>query len=256
MKNFLLTPFILLLSISTVAQKPGSGNAIRFDGTDDYVVVPYDASGLTQLSIEFWFKKGNINNAGIFQWTDSTLNSTSPWILISDVGTSVRLLADDAYQMSATGLTAGTWYHMAISYDGVNWKMYLNGVLAGTSAANFGTKPKTHFFLGNGYPSHWYGQMDEMRIWNTALTESQIKDRMCRKITSSDALYPNLIAYYNFDESTGTTAFDGTVNANNGTLINGPARVTSGAPIGNASSHSYAGLASTIALTNPTREMR
>ena len=236
-----------------MTQNPGSGNAISFDGINDYVGITSDASGLTQLSIEFWFKKGNTNTSGIFQWADNTLNSGFPWILLKDNGTSVTLLADDAYRMSATGLTVGTWYHLAISYDGVNWKMYLNGILAGTSAGNIGTRPKTHLFLGNGSPYFWNGQMDEMRIWNMALTESQIRERICRKITSSDALYPNLIAYYNFDESSGNLAFDGTVNANNGILTNGPARVTSGAHIGNSSSYNYAGAASSSTLAHPTR---
>jgi Secretion system C-terminal sorting domain len=77
---------------------------------------------------------------------------------------------------------------------------------------------------------------------------------MCRKITSTDALYPNLVAYYNFDESTGATAFDGTINNNNGILINSPARVTSGAAIGNASSHDYVNAIKTTTLSHTTGE--
>ena len=103
--------------------------------------------------------------------------------------------------------------------------------------------------FGRAYP----GIVDEVKIWNTALTQSQIRDRMCRKITSTDSLFNNLVAYYNFDESTGNTAFDGSVNANNGTLTNSPTRVTSGAAIGNASSHNYSGASSAASLTHPTR---
>ena len=62
---------------------------------------------------------------------------------------------------------------------------------------------------------------------------------MCRKITNTDALFSNLVGYYNFDETTGNIAFDGSANANNGTLTNGPTRVTSGAAIGNSSAHNY-----------------
>jgi hypothetical protein len=80
--------------------------------------------------------------------------------------------------------------------------------------------------------------MDEVRIWKTALTQAQIRDRMCRKITSGDALYPSLVAYFNFDETSGTTVYDGTADLNNGTL-NGPTRITSGAAIGNTSIHNY-----------------
>ncbi len=254
MRYILLLPFTLLLSLFAMAQKPGSGNAISFDGIDDYVSVSYDATGFSQLSIEFWYKKRNTTiEGGIFQWADNSLSSVYPWILIKDNGTSVTLLADDAYRMSATGLTAGTWYHMVISYDAVNWKMYLNGNLVGTAAGNIGTRPKTHFFLGNGYPQCWNGQMDEIRIWNTALTESQIRNRMCRKIISSDLLYPNLVAYYNLDESSGNLAFDATVNLNNGILTNSPARVSSGAHIGNVSSYNYSGAASSTTLIHPTR---
>ncbi len=62
---------------------------------------------------------------------------------------------------------------------------------------------------------------------------------MCYKIKNSDPLYSNRILYYNFDESSGTTAFDGSGNANDGTLINGPARILSGASIANASAYTY-----------------
>ena len=103
-------------------------------------------------------------------------------------------------------------------------------------------------------PLPFNGLIDEVRIWNTSLTQSQIRDRMCQKITSSDALYSNLVAYYNFDESTGTTAFDGTINANNGTLVNTPTRITSGAAIGNASSHDYVNATKTVSLTHATGE--
>ncbi|MBK8141133.1 MAG: hypothetical protein IPK57_08980 [Chitinophagaceae bacterium] len=57
MRYILLLPFTLLLSLFAMAQKPGSGNAISFDGIDDYVSVSYDATGFSQLSIEFLVQK-------------------------------------------------------------------------------------------------------------------------------------------------------------------------------------------------------
>ncbi len=76
------------------------------------------------------------------------------------------------------------------------------------------------------------GQLDEIRIWNTALSQSEIRNWMTKKITNSHPKYANLVAYYNFDTGSGATLVDQTSNGNNGTLVNSPIWQTSSAPIG------------------------
>ena len=61
-----------------------------------------------------------------------------------------------------------------------------------------------------------------VQIWNKALSESEIQDRMYRPIDQSDSLWNDLSGYYRMDWGTGTKAYDYSSNLNHGTLTNGP----------------------------------
>ena len=69
---------------------------------------------------------------------------------------------------------------------------------------------------------------------------------MCREVTSSHGYWSNLKGYWRFDEGSGQTAYDQTLNNNDGTLgsttgsdTNDPSWATSGAAIGDASANDY-----------------
>ena len=67
--------------------------------------------------------------------------------------------------------------------------------------------------------------MDEVRLWNVARTAEQINSNKGQSLTGFE---PGLVAYYRFDESSGTTAIDATSNGHDGLLINSSdAHVTS-----------------------------
>jgi hypothetical protein len=128
--------------------------------------------------------------------------------------------------MSATGLSAGTWYHMAVTYNGTNWVMFLDGNLIGSSVAGIGGQSKTNIFLGNGYPTFWNGAMDEVRIWDMALTQSEIQAHMNCEIPGAQT---NLIANYHFNQGVASsnntspainTLPDASGNNNTGALNN------------------------------------
>jgi hypothetical protein len=76
---------------------------------------------------------------------------------------------------------------------------------------------------------------------------------MCKKITTFHPKYNNLVAYYRFDEGTGNTAFNFKGPGTNGTLMNNPLWVTSGAAIGNASAYNYSATP-TATLAHPQGE--
>ncbi len=67
------------------------------------------------------------------------------------------------------------------------------------------------------------GILDEVRLWNTLRTANQIENNFRSTISPSSPANTNLVAYYRFDEGTGTTAKDITVPANDGTLEGSPA---------------------------------
>ena len=59
------------------------------------------------------------------------------------------------------------------------------------------------------------GQIDEVRIWKRALTQTEIRNNMSKKLAGTES---GLVAYYKMDEGTGTIVEDSSPNSNNGTL--------------------------------------
>ena len=87
---------------------------------------------------------------------------------------------------STTALNTGTWYHLAGVYDGSNFILYVNGVLDNTtSVSGFNISTAASDTSGDDlligakpiYSSeNFAGMMDEIAIWNTALTSTQVSE--------------------------------------------------------------------------------
>lgn len=158
----------------------------------------------------------------------------------------------------------GRWIHIAGVIRGAgDMDIYLNGRNVGGNYEGESTSPMNSdsplenmhigVFSSNGFTQWFMGIMDEFRIWNKALTETEIRRDMCRKLTGTEA---GLIGYWDFDETSGTTVRDKTANHFDGQLIGNPARVYSGAPIGDESVYRYSTTWSgaTLSLDNLTAE--
>ncbi|MGG9961758.1 LamG-like jellyroll fold domain-containing protein [Ferruginibacter sp. SUN106] len=261
---------------SSQIQKPGSGNAISFDGFDDGIEVTHNTvlNFPGNLTVDTWIKIAptqnnaiNPDNSIIEKWGGSSGSIGYPFVIrfykaTHSVGFARYNGVSSAGVDGVTIVDDNKWHHVAAVKNGTTLSLYIDGVLQGTvtdladltninntQSLNIGTRGPIAVT-----PNNITGSIDEIRIWNVGMTQAEIRDRMCHKITSADALYSNLVAYYNFDESTGTTVFDGSTNANNGAMANNPARVTSGAAIGNASSHDYVNAIKTTTISHATGE--
>ena len=196
-------------------------NAINSDGVNDYMTAPFSGAGLNQVSVEFRFKKGNTTNSGIFEWSGSIL-STNPWILLRDLGSNVSLYVNGDYRITSAALNVNTWYHVAITYDGSTWRMYIDGNLSGSYNGSIGAYARTNVSFGSGYPTYWKGTIDEARIWSTARTQTQIQNNMTSELIGNES---NLVAYWRFNQgnaggdNSGLTTATATVGPN-GTLNN------------------------------------
>lgn len=127
-------------------------------------------------------------------------------------------------------LEAGRWYHLAVTFESGNVKVYIDGVEkcsgnVGTSSVNFGVahsdesngKPRC-FWIGYSYASDRYldGAISEVRIWNKALTADEINasDHFYQVLPTSDGL----VSYWKFDEGAGKTIKDQTSYGNDLTV--------------------------------------
>jgi hypothetical protein len=54
------------------------------------------------------------------------------------------------------------------------------------------------------------GRMDEVRVWDRALTEEEVQARAFQSLEATDPLFDHLLAYYDFNDGTGNVAKDAT----------------------------------------------
>jgi probable HAF family extracellular repeat protein len=133
-------------------------------------------------------------------------------------------------------LPADAWTHVATTYDGDIYEIFLNGIRAGSVAVSeftLSTSPSipAQLSLGHrwiGAESNFRGQIDEFRLWNRPLTAREILSRFRVPRVGDSAVDPSandLLVYWRFDESEGLTAFDSAPSGGrqDGALLSGAA---------------------------------
>ncbi len=125
----------------------------------------------------------------------------------------------------ATIPSTNRWYHVAMRRSGGTLQLFLDGKLLSYTSTAVPNTPEAKFTIGNMYDNtgaalyddSFRGKIDEVSVWDTALTDAQIRDYMCKSLTGTET---NLVAYYNFDNASGTTLPDFSGNTNDLTLTN------------------------------------
>ncbi|UCG48670.1 MAG: tetratricopeptide repeat protein [Phycisphaerales bacterium] len=166
------------------------GGALSFDGIDDYV----DCGGgkidgdpntwadiVDEITVAAWIKV----DAFTKEWQAIVAKGDSTWRLARGAST-------NRVQFDGTGLTGinwgvgggadindGKWHHVAGVYDGSDAYMYVDAVLVG-GLANVKRIKSNNFdvYIGeNGEPRgrQWHGVIDEVVIFDHALSEEQLK---------------------------------------------------------------------------------
>ena len=113
-----------------------------------------------------------------------------------------------------------TWTHVAWTYDGSTHEVYVNGVdSTGTvEGTNVGVTGPSYIGTWNADGTKcWTGCIDEVRVWNDDLTQTEIADSMHVALSGSEA---NLVGYWRMDESSGGYTRDYSGDDNHGLLKN------------------------------------
>jgi len=165
----------------------GKRNAsINLDGNDDYVTTaafsPLATAAVTTTKASWggWFYPTSsaasltlMEKASEFRLT--TDSSSKP-----TCGVYYSAAFHDA-AAGSTALTLSAWNHVMCTYDGANIKTYLNGSLVDTTAETGSiTAASSILYMGENSSGaqRLTGQLDDLRVYNNALTSSQIKTLM------------------------------------------------------------------------------
>jgi len=164
-----------------------SGQALEFDGIDDYVTIPdspsldINGAGITFMA---WIYSPEFHNFGWIMGKGQTgpWDDMVWWLLPRSNGAVRYAIKSGGSTIERidipVGLAIDTWQHVAVVYDGSHMRFYLNGA----EADSF---PKTGNLDVNDAPmligldgwnpwNHYRGKIDEVKIYNRALSDEDI----------------------------------------------------------------------------------
>ena len=152
------------------------GNGAVFNGSSSKI----NLSNITltgDFTVSFWFQ---LPLSASSAWGSVIASSTSPTgaISIYNYVPYVGLVGIVGTLVTATNytyLTPGVWSYITITRTGSDTKIYINGVQNGNIGTCVGTV--TYDIIGYyaQYNSYLEGTLDELGIWNRALTQNEIK---------------------------------------------------------------------------------
>ena len=166
------------------------GNALTFNGTNALVTINNAASlQLTSgMTLEAWVYPTTVSSA----WRDVIYKGNDNYYLEGTSSKSSRPAAGailggvygEVY--GTTALTANTWAHLAATYDGATMRLYVNGVQVSSLAKTGPIATSTNPLQIGGdsiYGQYFPGTIDEIRIYNRALSVAEIQTDMNTPIT-------------------------------------------------------------------------
>jgi hypothetical protein len=123
------------------------------------------------------------------------------------------------------------WSHLAVTYDGTMLKLFVNGDQVSSRATRGAilSTPDPLWIGGNHpYGEYFHGLIDEVRIYDRALSRSELRAEMSTPIgNATGPTARGLVAAWAFDQRSGRRATDASDAGNAGTLI-GPTWTTRG----------------------------
>ena len=205
---------------------PSTGNALDFNGGRVTATGAYDVD-VNDFTVEAWIypranTKGTIVAQGAFSCTtqgylfEYNANGNGSLTLQTSDGTTCQGIVQ-----TSGGLILNQWQHVAASVkrgaSGNLTVLYVNGVAVASGNIPNGDLTNTTLNIGGSSVSgfNFNGRIDEVRVWNVARTQANIKGTMNAIIPGNTS---GLVGYYRLDEISGTTTADITAGGANGTL--------------------------------------
>lgn len=229
---------LLIVSCWAATNAQGRTNRVLFINNtkpEPYVSVPRSAAiePASNLTVEAWVKPLRVLS-GLLDYYVVTKRLTehsyphNSYIMGCNVpNSSSNWFAQVTTIPSTSCITPETnvvgfaqWTHIAMTYDGLQLRYYVNGTLVSTTNGN-GAIQYSALSLRIGKAQldqsndGYYGYIDEVRVWNRVLSQAELQSNLYSELRGNEA---NLVGYWNFNDG---TAADASVQHNNGTFVSG-----------------------------------
>gem|GEM_PF-2785273 len=180
-------------TVSTTTAPGRLGQALGFDGADDYVSIPNSATlQPSAITVSAWFKARTYATSMTIAskaYNDPWSSPFISWMMRVNSSTLLETDVSDGASYSANGvplarsLLTNTWYHLVMTYDGTNLHTYLDGILLDTDDTISGpiSYTSTPVLIGGDISStpigdDFDGWIDDVRIYNYAMTANEVGD--------------------------------------------------------------------------------
>lgn len=229
MKQIYILTILSILGLNTLYSQ--NNNFLNFDGTNDYVSTTLPSVFLdipnNDFTIETWvFPETFVFSRILF----AQLNATN-FISISllSTGKITCYVSNVSGEQTTSSISLNLWSHVAMTWNHTTQEIqiYINGVLATLDAGAFISSIGDDNIMTIGARTNqaqfYNGSIDELRIWSTIRTQSEISSNMNVELSLPQT---NLVNYYEFNQgiggadNTGITTLNDELNANDGTLNN------------------------------------
>ena len=166
--------FVGTAQLSTAQSKFG-GSSLLLDGNSDYIYIAnddLDFSSTESFTLEFWIYFNDIDDGNIVNFYSDYSGASNGMSI--DKSTSNVLRAHNGDSTRITGTTtvsAGQWYHIALSGTSGSYKLFLNGTQEGSTSSNGFTGGTTNKYIGTFY---WAGLGGAVRLVNGYIEDFRI----------------------------------------------------------------------------------
>jgi hypothetical protein len=171
---------------------------IQFDGVDDYLNSGNVLNLNSNFTVSAWVNSARANqtilskrNSAYTQGYDLSINSDGKAQMSWIVSGAKQTIISNAI------IPLGIWHHIGVTFDGTNAKMYVDGVNKNTATIGLPTSTTDSFLIaaadGTTKSSYFKGLIDEVRVWDVALTDAQFRYVMNQEIISNGGLTNGVI---------------------------------------------------------------
>jgi len=195
-------------------------SVVDFDGTDDRIDCgQIDVSGQSITLSAWFFRDGTTDDTIAGRWNGNGC-------MLYAGSTSCNFYVNGG--VSFTSIPDKTWVHIVGTFDGVNRKIYKNGVLEDTDAdTSTIVNPSENFEIGNAEFSSgkaFNGSISSVSLYNTAKSAEEVYAIYQQGITYDESSLSGLVGYWRMGDDTSKaypTIADSSSNSNDGTITNG-----------------------------------
>ncbi len=220
-------------TFSFITEYDDNEYSLSFDGIDDYVDCGDILNDLVlPASFQIYFKLNSSETKTLFitdngngtNYNGYWINASTSKIAVSYGDGEWAGNGERRSGLADVDLTLDVWYSITCVVRGPqDMSIYLNDTSLDVTYEGSGgdihytTDP---FKIGVRHsvthdPIYFDGLLDELRIWDIALNATQVESNYNISLNGDET---GLVAYWKFNEGTGSTLYDSTINSNNGSI--------------------------------------